>query len=91
MATLLIVDDAPENLALLSALLNPQYRVRAVNSGQRALQAAASQPRPDLILLDVMMPGMDGYQVLSCLHAEPVTADIPVSYTHLTLPTSDLV
>ena len=80
MATLLIVDDAPENLAVLSGLLNPQYRVRAVNSGPRALQAATSQPRPDLILLDVMMPGMDGYQVLSCLRADPATADIPVIF-----------
>lgn len=80
MATLLIVDDAPGNLAVLSGLLSPQYRVRAVNSGQRALQAAASQPRPDLILLDVMMPGMDGYQVLGRLRADPATADIPVIF-----------
>ena len=56
MQTILIVDDTPENLLLLSELLQPHYRVRAANSGARALQVAASTPRPDLILLDVMMP-----------------------------------
>jgi len=78
MATLLIVDDTPENLSVLSCLLNPLHRVLAVDSGQRALQAAASQPRPELILLDVALPEMDGYQVLHHLRANPATADIPV-------------
>ena len=58
--TLLIVDDQPENLAVLSALLQPYYLVRAVRSGQQALRAVANKPRPDLVLLDVMMPEMDG-------------------------------
>jgi putative two-component system response regulator len=80
MATLLIVDDTPENLSVLSGLLSPLHRVRAVNSGRRALQAAAGQPRPDLILLDVTMPEMDGYQVLRCLRENPATADIPVIF-----------
>ncbi len=62
--TILIVDDSPENLSVLSELLQPLYRVRVANSGRRALQIAATEPYPDLILLDVMMPGMDGYQVL---------------------------
>ena len=77
--TILIVDDTPQNLTLLGELLLPYYRVRAANSGERALRAAAAQS-PDLILLDVMMPEMDGYQVLARLRADPVTAGIPVIF-----------
>ncbi|MBI4741456.1 MAG: two-component system response regulator [Betaproteobacteria bacterium] len=80
MATILIVDDTPENLLLLSELLQPYYRVRAASSGARVLQIAASDPRPDLILLDVMMPGMDGYEVIGRLKAHPGTAAIPVIF-----------
>jgi len=61
-------------------LLRPQYRVCAATSGERALQLAAIAPRPDLILLDVMMPGLDGYQVFDRLRANPATADIPVIF-----------
>jgi putative two-component system response regulator len=78
--TLLIVDDEPSNLAVLSRMLQERYRVRAVNSGERALQAAGIAPRPDLILLDVMMPGMDGYAVLASLKQNPATCDIPVIF-----------
>ena len=80
MNTILVVDDSAENLALLSDLLLPLYEVRAVNSGERALRAAAGKPRPDLILLDVMMPEMDGYEVLWQLRQNPTTADIPVIF-----------
>ncbi|MBI1395764.1 MAG: response regulator [Betaproteobacteria bacterium] len=79
-ATLLIVDDAPENLAVLGELLQPDYRIRATTSGRRALTIAASDPRPDLILLDLMMPEMDGYEVLEHLREQPGTADIPVIF-----------
>lgn len=79
-ATLLIVDDTPENLTVLGELLQPTYRVRAANSGQRALQIAASDPQPDLILLDVMMPEMDGYAVLAHLREDPRTREIPVIF-----------
>jgi putative two-component system response regulator len=79
-ATILIVDDEPTNLALLTHLLRPEYQVRAANSGESALRAAASEPRPDLVLLDVMMPGMDGYEVLRRLNEDPATADIPVIF-----------
>ncbi|MDD4880520.1 MAG: two-component system response regulator [Gallionellaceae bacterium] len=79
-ATLLIVDDEPANLALLARVLQPHYRVRAANSGERALETAASTPRPDLILLDVMMPEMDGYAVLVHLREDPQTSDIPVIF-----------
>jgi putative two-component system response regulator len=78
-STILVVDDTPENLAVLGELLQPYYRVRAANSGTRALQIAGSQP-PDLILLDVMMPEMDGYEVLSKLRASPATRDVPVIF-----------
>ena len=79
-ATILIVDDIPENLAVLSEVLQPTWRVRAANSGRRALQIAAGDPSPDLILLDVMMPDMDGYAVLDALQASPKTAEIPVIF-----------
>jgi putative two-component system response regulator len=76
----LLVDDTPENLAVLGELLQPQYRVRVANSGARALSVVASDPRPDLILLDVMMQDMDGYEVLTHLRADPATRDIPVIF-----------
>lgn len=79
-ATVLIVDDTPENLSVLGELLQPNYRVRAANSGRRALQIARGDPTPDLILLDVMMPEMDGYEVLSELQATPATRNIPVIF-----------
>jgi putative two-component system response regulator len=79
-ATLLIVDDEPANLALLTQLLQPTYRVRAANSGESALRAATVEPRPDLMLLDVMMPGMDGYTVLQRLRENPATRDIAVVF-----------
>ncbi|MGR8999423.1 MAG: response regulator [Gammaproteobacteria bacterium] len=78
--TILIVDDSPENLSVLSELLESAYRVRATTSGRKALRIAGTRPRPDLILLDVMMPDMDGYQVFERLHADPVTRDIPVIF-----------
>jgi len=79
-ATILIVDDSPENLSLLNELLQPHYAVRAANCGAHALQVAISEPRPDLILLDIMMPDMDGYAVLERLKADPATRGIPVIF-----------
>ena len=78
--TVLIVDDTRENLTVIGQLLRPDYHVRVANSGQRALQVADSEPRPDLILLDVMMPDMDGYQVLQRLREQATTRDIPVIF-----------
>lgn len=79
-ATILVVDDTPDNLAVLGELLQPEYRVLAANNGPRALRLALSDPPPDLILLDVMMPGMDGYEVLAGLKAEAATRDVPVIF-----------
>ena len=76
----LIVDDNPENLTVIGELLQPAHAVRAANSGVRALRLARLHPQPDLILLDVMMPEMDGYEVLRQLREQPDTADIPVIF-----------
>ncbi len=77
---ILIVDDTPQNLTLLGELLQPLYRVRVANSGERALRVASNPPYPDLILLDVMMPGIDGYEVLRRLRANEQTRNIPVIF-----------
>ena len=79
-STILIVDDTPENLAVLSEVLQPTWRVRAANSGKRALQIAGGETPPDLILLDVMMPEMDGFDVIARLKGDPKTAEIPVIF-----------
>ena len=78
--SILIVDDTPENLSVLGGLLQPHYRVMVANSGQRALAIAARSPQPDLILLDVMMPEMDGYAVLRKLREDAETLHIPVIF-----------
>ena len=77
---ILIVDDNPENLTVLGELLQPDYAVRVANSGVRALRLARLQPLPELVLLDVMMPEMDGFEVLRQLRARPETAAIPVVF-----------
>ena len=76
----LVVDDTPDNLALMSDLLRDTCKVRVANSGERALRLLANGPLPDLILLDIMMPGMDGYEVIRQLKANPTTRDIPVLF-----------
>lgn len=78
--TLLIVDDQPENLMVLGELLAPRHRVLVASSGEQALRIAAGKPRPDLILLDITMPDMDGYTVLAKLRSDPATADIAVVF-----------
>lgn len=76
----LIVDDAPENLDLLKAALSESYTVLAVLDGAKALRVASGPKPPDLILLDVMMPGIDGYEVCTRLKADPATREIPVIF-----------
>ena len=78
--TILIVDDTPDNLALMTGVLKDAYKTKVANNGERALRIAATHPPPDLILLDIMMPGIDGYQVCERLKADPFTADIPVIF-----------
>ncbi|MBK6313606.1 MAG: response regulator [Blastocatellia bacterium] len=77
---ILVVDDNPVNLDLLSNMLQDRsYRVRVATNGRRALAAAKSRP-PDLVMLDINMPEMDGYEVCRQLKADPVTADVPVIF-----------
>lgn len=77
---ILIVDDVNENLHVLMHILRDGYAIAAANSGEKAIELAQRLPRPDLILLDIKMPGMDGYTVLSHLKSNPATADIPVIF-----------
>ncbi|MHB1077242.1 EAL domain-containing protein [Thiobacillus sp.] len=77
---ILIVDDVHENLHALMHVLRDDYAIIAATSGEKALQLAQHQPQPDLILLDIRMPGMDGYSVLAHLKSHPATADIPVMF-----------
>ncbi|WP_028996830.1 HD-GYP domain-containing protein [Azohydromonas australica] len=79
-STVLIADDNPENLTVLAELLCGHYQVLAANSGARALELATQQPAPDLILLDIMMPAMSGYEVLQRLRASPQAHDVPVIF-----------
>lgn len=76
----LVVDDTPDNLSLMSSLLKPTYQVKLANNGAKALQLAQSDSPPDLILLDIMMPDMDGYEVCQALKADARTRDIPVIF-----------
>ncbi|MFG1245164.1 response regulator [Xanthobacter flavus] len=78
--TVLVVDDTPENLTLMNGLLGPVYETMVANSGERALKLALSATPPDLVLLDIMMPGMDGYEVCRRLKADPRTRDVPVIF-----------
>jgi putative two-component system response regulator len=77
---ILIVDDSPTNLSSISGLLKDQYRIKVANSGERGLKIAQSDTPPDLILLDIMMEGIDGYEVCQRLKADPLTDGIPIVF-----------
>ena len=77
---LLVVDDAPDNIQLLGGLLKDKYKIKAATSGEKALEIARKAQQPDLILLDVMMPGMDGYEVCARLKSDESTRGIPVIF-----------
>lgn len=78
--TVLVVDDVPENLRVVTALLKDEYKIRIATNGLQALEMANKDPLPSLILLDVMMPEMDGYEVCKRLKENPETAEIPVIF-----------
>ena len=78
--TVLIVDDELINIHLFRTYLASEYRIIAANNGEQALQRVQSNPQPDLILLDILMPGMDGFEVCRCLKADAATRDIPIIF-----------
>lgn len=77
---ILIVDDVNENLHVMMNILRDSYAIVAATSGSKALELAGRTPHPDLILLDIKMPDMDGYEVIHRLKSDPATADIPVIF-----------
>ncbi len=79
-ATILLVDDSPDNLIMMRSLLTDICKVMTAESGEKALMIALSDTPPDLILLDIMMPGMDGYEVCWRLKQERTTSNIPVIF-----------
>jgi putative two-component system response regulator len=78
--TILVVDDTPDNITLLCSLLGEEYRNKVATNGVKALKIARAEPHPDLILLDIMMPEIDGYEVCRQLKADPATEHIPVIF-----------
>jgi putative two-component system response regulator len=86
---ILIVDDTPDNLMLLAALLQDLYTVKAANSGDKALRIIEAGPLPDLILLDIMMPGLSGHDVARQLKAEPRTREVPIIFLTALASTED--
>jgi len=78
--TILVVDDTPDNLSLMTGLLKDLYKVKIANNGERALKVATTGTPPDIILLDIMMPVMDGYETCRQLKADLKTKDIPVIF-----------
>src|SRR5215472_12027269 len=77
---ILVVDDTPLNISVITGALKDTYRTKVATNGPKALAIAAADEKPDLILLDVMMPGMDGYEVCRRLKADPATREIPVMF-----------
>lgn len=78
--TVLIVDDDPENLAIMSSILKDQYKLKMAKDGERALKLVLTGTPPDIVLLDIMMPVMDGYEACAKLKGNPQTRDIPVIF-----------
>lgn len=78
--TVLVVDDTPDNLSLMSGLLKDRYKVKVANSGEKAIKIAQAQEAPDLILLDIMMPGLSGYEVCQILKKNSFTRSIPIIF-----------
>ncbi|HSD36255.1 MAG TPA: response regulator [Rhodocyclaceae bacterium] len=78
--TVLVVDDTPDNLVLLSGLFRDEYRVRLAHNAEKALQYVTSNDPPDLVLLDIMMPGMDGFELARHMREHPAASTIPIIF-----------
>jgi putative two-component system response regulator len=79
-STILIIDDTPANLKTLSSMLKEEYRIIIAKSGEEGLRLIREGLGPNLILLDIVMPGMDGYEVCKELKSDPETREIPVLF-----------
>ncbi|QTN28688.1 two-component system response regulator [Rhodoferax sp. AJA081-3] len=88
-ATILVVDDTIDNLTLMAALLKDLYRVKVANSGEKALKIVQSDGPPDLILLDIMMPGLSGWDVCTMLKQDPASRNIPIIFLTAMTATAD--
>ena len=88
-STILVIDDSPDSLTLMSGLLKDTYRVKVATHGETGLNVALSAQPPDLILLDIMMPDVDGYEVCRQLKANPTSQGIPVIFLTAKSDTED--
>lgn len=88
-ASVLVVDDTPDNLSLMSGSLKDRYRVKVANNGEKAIKIVQGDSPPDLILLDIMMPGLSGYDVCKVLKADPATRDVPIIFLTAMTATED--
>ncbi|MDA3900557.1 MAG: response regulator [Spirochaetes bacterium] len=79
--TVLIVDDTPDNISVLYEMLKEKYRVLVATAGEKALEILEKDGSVDLVLLDIMMPGLNGYEVCSRIKANPCFAQVPVIFT----------
>ena len=78
--TILIVDDTPANISIISGALKDHFKTKIATNGEKALVLASGQEKPDLILSDIVMPGMDGYELCRRLKADRSTRDIPIIF-----------
>ncbi|MBS4098282.1 MAG: two-component system response regulator [Sulfuricella sp.] len=88
-ATVLVVDDTPDNLSLMSGLLKDLYKVKVASNGEKAIKIVEGDSPPDLILLDIMMPGLSGYDVCQHLKGNPATRDVPIIFLTAMTATED--
>jgi putative two-component system response regulator len=87
--TILVVDDNPENIHVLSGILRPYYKVKAAINGNIAIKIACGEEKPDIILLDIMMPELDGFAVCKYLKQLPETSEIPIVFVSAKSEVSD--
>ena len=88
-AVVLIVDDIASNIQILASILKDTYQLKVSTSGLKAIELAGQEPKPDLILLDVKMPEMDGYEVIKKLKESEETKHIPVIFVTANDTTED--